>query len=560
MEKKRLLTREIVLRIALAFVILQSLGIAFLAYFLGDGQGVFFMGAYELFTLLVLVLIVNPYKKRFDDTVAMITRSLDDVRDGRLPAILAETDYVETEAIRQSINSLITHLRQLFSEKSEGLRQLSVIFRRSGMPVDAISEYARRQKELIKRLDDSIRESNGYRRQLIDITKEFIDISEDNVSALTQLTSSGNEIEEHTRELLRSTSDIHSVIIEIAQVARDIAKSMENLSVSVEQISVAIDEVTASFKEIERSTTESANLTKEVRNIASEGMGVVAEAMDGMEEIAECVRRSLGMIQGLGEKSRDIEKILSVISDITKKTNLLSLNAAILSSQAGEEGKVFSVVADEIKLLADKTRASAKEITEIIKSTQQDIEATLRVSEESLRAVDQGTDLVVKAGEALREVINRARFSADAASTIQRATHEQVMGISQINSSMEMIKGSVEGVTKATFMQEKGSRQIISDSERIKEISSNLMRGVEEQNRAVQMMLRNLQTATGKIKHIREVVGSEEVDRELASSIKDIEAIGGEIIGAIQEVRNSFNRLYRKTTEFVNELEGFRGE
>jgi len=554
------LTREMVLRIALAFVVLQSVGIIVLAYSLRDGEGIFLVVAYELFVLLVVLLIANLYKKRFDDAMGVITRSLDEVRGGALPAILAETDYVETEDLRRSINSFITHLRQIFSEKSDGLRQLSMMLRRSGMPVDTLSEDVKRQNELIKRLEDSIKKSDGYRRELLDITRDLIDISEDNVSALTQITSSGNEIEDHTRELLKATSDIHSVIIEIAQVAREIAKNMENLSVSVEQTSVAIDEVTASFREIERSTTESANLTKEVRNIASEGMGIVAEAMDGMDEIADSVRKNVSMIQGLGEKSRDIEKILSVISDITKKTNLLSLNAAILSSQAGEEGKVFSVVADEIKLLADKTRASAKEITEIIKSTQDDIEATLRVSEESLKAVEQGTDLVVKTGEALREVINRARLSADAATTIQKATHEQVMGISQINSSMEMIKSSVEDVTKATFMQEKGSRQIISDSERIKEISSNLMRGIEEQNRAVQMMLKNLQTASEKIKHIREVVSPERIDRELTSSIEDIEAIGGEIINTIQEVKNSFNRVYRETTEFVNELEGFRSE
>ncbi len=246
-----------------------------------------------------------------------------------------------------------------------------------------------------------------------------------------------------------------------------------------------------------------------------------------------------------------------MISDITKKTNLLSLNAAILSSQAGEEGKVFSVVADEIKVLADKTRTSAKEITEIIKSTQNDIEATLKVSGESLRTVEHGTGLVIKAGEALRDVIDLARRSAETATTIQKATHEQVMGISQINKSMEMIKNSVEDVTKATFMQEKGSKHILSTSEKIKEISSTLMRGIEEQNKAVQMMLRNLQIASEKVKHIKGILESEQSGRELISSIENINIINSEIGNIIHDTKNSFNKVYRETAEFMKGIGRF---
>jgi methyl-accepting chemotaxis protein len=553
--------KEMALRIAVVFIVLQSTGIILFARSIQGGvKDIFYIIGYEALLLLIILLIINSFRKRFENIMTGITKSLDEIKRGHLPVIVTETGYVETEGLRGSINFLFNRFKQLFSEKSQELKQVSSLIRKSGLPLDTISENMKKQNDLIKRLEGFVRKTDDYRRELLNTTQDLINLSEDNVSALTEITSSGGEIEEHTKQLLKSTTDIHSIILEIAKAVKEIAKNMENLSVSVEQTSVAVDELTASFKEIERNTKESANMTKGVRSIAAEGMSVIADAMDGMDKIAESVKRNVEMIQRLGEKSMEIEKILSVISDITKKTNLLSLNAAILSSQAGEEGKVFSVVADEIKLLADKTRASAKEITEIIKSTQSDIEATLGVSEESLKTVGQGTGLVVKAGEALREVINLARKSAESAVTIQKATHEQVMGISQINSSMEMIKSSVEDVTKATFMQEKGSRHILSESERIKEVSSNLMRGIEEQNRAVQLMLGNLQVASEKIKHIREIIGSEQSERELTSSIKDIEVISSKIINIIQDARDSFNKAYRETTESMKELEGFKGE
>jgi methyl-accepting chemotaxis protein len=99
----------------------------------------------------------------------------------------------------------------------------------------------------------------------------------------------------------------------------------------------------------------------------------VVNAIEGMENISEEVKKSAEIIQRLGIRSVDIEKILSVIKDVTEQTNLLSLNAAILAAQAGEYGKSFSVVADEIRGLSERTSSSTREIGGIVKTIQQDI-------------------------------------------------------------------------------------------------------------------------------------------------------------------------------------------
>ncbi len=561
MDYKKSFVKELLLRITLVFFILQSFGIVLFAFSITGElilKDILYIVAYEILLLLIILFtVVNSSKKRFEGSLSKIIKSMDDVKKGNLPAIVAETDCVEAESLKDSINSLLEHFNRSLLKRSQGLQQMSTSVKKIGLSMDGLSEGIMKQMDMIKSIEDSVRRSDGYKEEMLSSTQSLTNLSEDNVSALTEITSSGSEIEESIKQLLESSTNIHSVILEISRAVNEISKNMESLSVSVEQTSVAVDEMTASFKEIERGTKDSANLTNSVRNIAAEGMSGIADAMDGMDKIADSVNKNVEMIQRLREKSGEIEKILSVISDITKKTNLLSLNAAILSSQAGEEGKVFSVVADEIKVLADKTRTSAKEITEIIKSTQNDIEATLKVSGESLRTVEHGTGLVIKAGEALRDVIDLARRSAETATTIQKATHEQVMGISQINKSMEMIKNSVEDVTKATFMQEKGSKHILSTSEKIKEISSTLMRGIEEQNKAVQMMLRNLQIASEKVKHIKGILESEQSGRELISSIENINIINSEIGNIIHDTKNSFNKVYRETAEFMKGIGRF---
>lgn len=554
---KRSLIKEMVLKVAAVFVILQSLGIILFILFLPEFlKNIPYIIIYEIISLLfILIILTNLFKRSLTE----INKVVNELGAGNIYSILPETGYVETEELRQSINSLFEHLRNIFKRSSEGLRQTVTGIKKVGLSFETLSDVIKKQTELLRMIEASIKKADNYRREIIGSDQKSLSVlSEDNITALTQITSSGREIEESTKQLFEFSTDIHSVILDISKAAKEIAKSMENLSVSVEQTSVAVDELTASFKEIERSTKESANLTKDVRHIAADGMNTIAEAMDGMDKIVESVNKNVEMIKRLSEKSIEIEKILSVISDITKKTNLLSLNAAILSSQAGEEGKVFSVVADEIKVLADKTRSSAKEITEIIKSTQKDIETTINASGESLKTVEQGTALVIKAGEALREVINIARQSADAANTIQKATHEQVMGISQINKSMEIIKTSLEDVTKSAFIQEKGSRNILNTSERIKEMSSNLTRGIGEQNIGVQMILRNIQTASEKTKHIdKEIQEYEQSDKEVLEAINGLNELSKELSKTIQDINNSSNRLYKEASEYLKGLEGF---
>lgn len=553
---KRSLIKEMVLKVAAVFVILQSLGIILFILFLPEFlKNIPYIIVYEIISLLFILMILTNLFKR---SLTEINKLVNELRVGNIYSILPETGYVETEELRQSINSLLEHLRNIFKRSSEGLKQTVTGIKKVGLSFETLSDVIKKQTELLRKIESSIKKADNYRREIIGSDQSLSVLSEDNITALTQITSSGREIEESTKQLFEFSTNIHSVILDISKAAKEIAKSMENLSVSVEQTSVAVDELTASFKEIERSTKESANLTRDVRHIAADGMNTIAEAMDGMDKIIESVNRNVEMIKRLSEKSIEIEKILSVISDITKKTNLLSLNAAILSSQAGEEGKVFSVVADEIKVLADKTRSSAKEITEIIKSTQKDIETTINASGESLKTVEQGTALVIKAGEALREVINIARQSADAANTIQKATHEQVMGISQINKSMEIIKTSLEDVTKSAFIQEKGSRNILNTSERIKEMSSNLTRGIGEQNIGVQMILRNIQTASEKTKHIdKEIQEYEQSDKEVLEAINGLNELSKELSKTIQDINNSSNRLYKEASEYLKGLEGF---
>jgi methyl-accepting chemotaxis protein len=280
-----------------------------------------------------------------------------------------------------------------------------------------------------------------------------------------------------------------------------------------------------------------------------------------MDEIIDSVDKTLELVRDLNIKSKDVEKVIEVIADVTKQTNLLSLNAAILAAQAGEYGKGFSVVADEIKTLADKTASSAKEITDIIKAIQNGITEVAHVTENSKIIVENGNALVIRTGEALNDVIEGAQKSAEMANTIQKATKEQVKGIVQIKESMEMITLTAEHVTKATHEHEIGSEHLLGVSEKVKEVSDLIKRSMQEQNVGIRMISKNLELTNEGIKQIADGTSEQgKTNDDILSAAERIRVICHNTLVIAQEMVASFNSLYQESEALSKDMEGFKLE
>jgi methyl-accepting chemotaxis protein len=437
-----------------------------------------------------------------------------------------------------------------------------VAIRQINLVIDKVTEGTHNQAGATEDVILAMEGTDKLQKEILDSTQNLTKFSEENLSSLMQIKSTSEEITESSEQLFRSSSDSYSTIAEISSAAKAIAKSTEELSTSTEQITASIEQISANIKEVENSTQESASLTSAVREIASDrGMITVADAMGGMDEIIDSVDKTLEIVRNLTVKSKDVEKVLTVIADVTKQTNLLSVNAAILAAQAGEYGKGFSVVADEIKTLADRTASSAKEITDIIKAIQKGITEVTHVTENSKIIVENGNALVVRTGEAFNDVIESAQKSAEMANTIQKATAEQVKGITQIMESMEMIMQIVEHVTKATHEHEIGSEYLVNVAEKVKEVSEVIKRGMQEQTSGIHLISRNLELTNERIKHIADATSEHgKANKETLFAADKIRAICNNTLTIAQEISTSFNILYQEAVTLKRDMEGFKIE
>lgn len=274
---------------------------------------------------------------------------------------------------------------------------------------------------------------------------------------------------------------LHSAMSGVAKSANDVSQSINEISSSSEQMAAGSTEQASQATEVASLVgemtqniilnTESANQmasnAKEQGVKALEGGKVVAETVDGMMIISQIIEKSATTINGLGESSKKIGEITQVIDDIADQTNLLALNAAIEAARAGEHGRGFAVVADEVSRLADRTTKATKEITVMISQIQNDTIEAVTSIEEGSTEVAKGKELVTKAGKMIETIIEGAENVSNLSEQVAKASDEQ-------SSSAEQISTNIEAIANVTNESAQGIEQIARASEELQRLTENL--------------------------------------------------------------------------------------
>jgi methyl-accepting chemotaxis protein len=205
--------------------------------------------------------------------------------------------------------------------------------------------------------------------------------------------------------------------------------------------SSAVEELTVSMKQVSNNAEASAEAARRALDAAEQGNRAVRDTLEGMQRIRSSVQATARKIKSLGDRSLEISEIINVINDITEQTNLLALNAAIEAARAGEAGRGFAVVADEVRKLAEHSRTATKDIAALIKAIQAETNEAVVVMEEGTKEVEVGAGLADQAGKALEAISSVVRQSAELVQEISLASKQQVRGTEGVANAMQIISG-----------------------------------------------------------------------------------------------------------------------
>ncbi len=283
--------------------------------------------------------------------------------------------------------------------------------------------------------------------------------------------------------------NLNAMIGQTAQVAQTVAAAAEELSTNGTQVSQAsreqasqsthvasaVEEMSATANEMTRNAQVMAQTAQELSGTALKGGEVVADSMRGMEAVASTMQVSADRIQVLGQRSQEIGEIIRVIEDIADQTNLLALNAAIEAARAGEQGRGFAVVADEVRKLAERTGKATKEIAGVIETVQAGTREAVSSMETGTTEVQAGMQMVNEAGARLNEIVDGVQKVTTMVQQLAGSIDEQTQATEQIAGGIQAVAGlsqqnenSVDQVVMATSDLSQMAAQLQADLARFR--------------------------------------------------------------------------------------------
>ncbi len=297
--------------------------------------------------------------------------------------------------------------------------------------------------------------------------KVHLDIEAKNGSLYSEMKKMAIKLKEDIIRIIDSADKVQ-------KCSQDIQTDMQRLShdatsqvAAADQVASATTELSHTVIDIAQNSSNIAESATETMGVAQEGARIVESTVDEVQEIAKTMNESSLLMTSLGERSNQIGEIIGVINDIADQTNLLALNAAIEAARAGEQGRGFAVVADEVRKLAERTSKATSEISEMITSMQDETSAAIMSMTESIQKVDTGTSLSRQAGEALKKILERVTDLHSKVLHIAAATEE-------MSTTVEVITMDIGGIAKTSQETSKSASKTTEESKSLAQLSDDL--------------------------------------------------------------------------------------
>ncbi len=386
---------------------------------------------------------------------------------------------VLARAFDEMIGSLREMIRQVASA-ADGLEGAVVGLDQVGADV---TDATQDQRAGIEQATAQVASVN---RKVSEITESAQALNFNVEEASSSVLELGAASEELNQTAMTLSSHVEEVTGSVEQMIRSVAQvgnNTDGLAQGISETSSSMSEMAAAMAEVDRNASETARLSNQVVKLSESGQERVHETISGMDSIRDATETADAVIQGLGSRVVEIGAIVDVIDDVADETNLLALNAAIIAAQAGDQGRSFSVVADEIKDLADRVLTSTKEIGDLIRAVQEEsANATSAIGRGSER-VQRGVELAAEAGLALEEITSASRESGARIEEIVNAVRDQTSAAGHVAGLMERVLTQVEEIRRAGLEQEQSNGVIQASAHIARDVAQQTQQTTEEQSR-----------------------------------------------------------------------------
>lgn len=478
--------------------------------------------------------------------------------DFRQPVEVKTQD--EVGVLANALGQMSDGLKGMIKRIQDTSQQVTAVADKVMINARRINEGATHQAKAAEKTSSSIEEMNASVKSISENIDGLSTSAEATSSSLIEMSAAISQVATSTVTLSSSVEDTASSLIQMSSSIKQVVEHIDALSMNTVETTASINEVNASIREVEKNAKESAVMTEKVSQDATDlGMDAIEKTIEGMEKIKRTVEKSANVINKLDERTEHIGKILTVIDEVTRQTNLLALNAAILAAQAGEQGKGFTVVADEIKNLADRTASSTKEIAQLIRDVQSEAKDAVVSINEGSQSVEEGVRLSVNARESLNKILDVSKRSSNMSRQIEKATYEQVQAINQVSQAMEKMNTMVQQINRAMQEQGKGIEHITEASEKMRSITRQVKISTEEQANGSKQISDAVEDVTIRIQQIGRGMSEHKKGSEvIVKSILEIHQITQVSMQMAQQMNEAVESLITQAGILKDEINRYK--
>ncbi len=329
-------------------------------------------------------------------------------------------------------------------------------------------------------LRDLVGQVRGAAISLAETSSSLGTDSTETALAATQVSDGVQHVARGFQATLENAQTTKSAVVQLTQAIDGIARGAGDQASQVQAATSTSTQMADGVEDVARKASEVASVTERTRKAAEHGGKAVEETVAGMAEIRDVVAAASERVSQLGSLGEKIGAVVQTIDDIAEQTNLLALNAAIEAARAGEHGKGFAVVADEVRKLAERSGRETKQIAELILQVQDGTREAVKAMEQGSSKVEAGSAKADQAGQALAEIVEAARSAVEQVGGIAAAAQEMAAGARSVVDAMQSISAVVEENSAATQEMSAQAEQVRGSIDDIARTSENQSAAIEE--------------------------------------------------------------------------------
>ena len=481
------------------------------------------------------------------------------IANGDLSTQVSVSNTDEIGLLAQSFNAMSARLRSVVSEVRQSTGEVSGVSNLLEEAAAGMSQEATRQNDAVGDATNSIEQLTHSIREVNSNIEKLSESAQRTSSSTIEMDSSIVGIASNMGHLDESINTTSASVQLVATNTNQVVKAVETLQDATDGTLGYLEKLKVSVQEVKTNAEQSDVLSEDSSQEAAKGMTAVDETTDAMGEIATNFEQLKGSVSRLNEKSHAIEEIIQVIVGVAEQTSQLSLNASIIAAQAGEHGKSFAVVANEVSAVADRTRKSTREIADLIRAVQDEIASAVEAVKGGSKKVELGVQRSNLSGSVLRQILEKSKNTSQRVRAIVEATQRQSEDLERVNHAINEVKGIVEEIHHAARDQQSATTEIASAIDTIRALGEGVHNSTQEQREGSRLIAEAMVNVTEMIEEIANATHSQTRSSEaIQEALQVFRETAAESIQRSDGINQMVSTLSQRSQKLEREIGHFK--